>query len=478
MTLELFLIGFIVLAGLYMAWNIGANDVANAIGTSVGSGALTLKQACIMAAILEFSGAFFFGSHVSETVQSGIIETTYFSSNPYLLVYGMLSALIASGVWLQIASYYGWPVSTTHSIIGAIVGFGVISGGFEIVHWKNVASIVSSWIISPILGATLSYLIFSFLRRRVFYHRHPMEAAKQITPFLIFFAVTMLGMLVVYEQIKLLGWRYTFLPSLAISAATGVLAGAVGYALVKKMQITSCFIKRKLPYGPEIALELDKAKKHLATVQKTSTGEFHYHVSLIIEEVDSMSKSLRQQTEDVTDNLEYIAVERIFSYLQMMSAAFMAFAHGANDVANAIGPVAASIAILTNGCVSAGTEIPTWLLAIGGMGIVVGLATWGWRVIETIGKKITELTPTRGFCAELAAATTVVLASRIGLPISTTHTLVGAVIGIAFARGIGALNLNTTKDIVLSWVITVPAGALIAATAYSIMILLSNTIGV
>ncbi|MDP1835509.1 MAG: inorganic phosphate transporter [Chlamydiales bacterium] len=469
MSLDTFLIAAVLLAGLYMAWNIGANDVANAIGTSVGSGALTLRQACIMAAILEFCGAFFFGSHVSETVQTGIVHTDNFAQTPYLLVYGMLSALIASGVWLQIASYYGWPVSTTHSIIGAIVGFGMVSGGYEIVQWDNVAYIVSSWIISPILGALLSYTIFSFLRRKVFYHRHPMEAAKRLTPYLVLFAVTMLGMLVVYDQIEELKWRSTFWPSLAISLGAGGVAALISHWLIKDLKIRPSHTKRVLPYGPEVALELDKAKKHLTTVQDTSTGELHYYVSLIIEEVDNMSHSLKKEAEEEPDNSEYTAVERIFSYLQMMSAAFMAFAHGANDVANAIGPVAAALAILTNGYLTTGAEIPAWLLGLGGLGIVVGLATWGWRVIETIGKKITELTPTRGFCAELAAATTVVFASRLGMPISTTHTLVGAVIGIAFARGIGALNLGTTRDIILSWIVTVPAGALIAAAAYSLM---------
>lgn len=469
MATDTLLVAAVLLAGLYMAWNIGANDVANAIGTSVGSGALTLRRAVVLAACLEFCGAFFFGSHVSETVQTGIIRPEDFANNPNLLVFGMLSALLASGVWLQVASYYGWPVSTTHSIIGAIVGFGIVAGGLGAVQWNNVAFIVSSWILSPLLGGLLSYTIFTLLRRKVFYNRHPMEAAKKITPFLVFFAITMLTSLVLAHGLEGFPIDLTPWTGIAVSMVVGLLAALASYLLTRRLKSTSSNLKRNLPYGPEVAVELDKAKKHLGRVHDTTTGEMHYYVSLLIEEVDSLSTSMRTTSEEETENSEYTAVEKIFSYLQMISAAFMAFAHGANDVANAIGPVAASLAILSEGNVSFGTVIPTWLLAVGGLGIVAGLATWGWRVIETIGKKITELTPTRGFCAELAAATTVVVASRLGMPISTTHTLVGAVIGIACARGIGALNLATTRDIVLSWIVTVPAGAIIAAGSFAVM---------
>ncbi len=467
MSTEVILLTAVLIAGLYMAWNIGANDVANAIGTSVGSGALTLRQAVVMAAVMEFAGAFFFGSHVSETIQTGIIRVDDFAHNPYLLVYGMLSALIAAGVWLQIASYYGWPVSTTHSIVGAIVGFGLVSGGSESVQWDNVISIVSSWIISPILGALFSYTIFTFLRRKVFYTRHPMEAAKKLTPYLVFFSILILSMLISFHGLEEhdLGLWGAF----GISLLLGLIASQLSRLLVKGMKVATFHPKTQPAYGPEVAVELDEAKKHLVRVQDTSTGELHYYVSLMVEEVSNMSLTLRQAADAQDEHSEYTAVEKIFSYLQMVTAALMAFAHGANDVANAIGPVAASLGILAEGNVRFGTVIPTWLLGLGGMGIVAGLATWGWRVIETIGKKITELTPTRGFCAELAAATTVVMASRLGMPISTTHTLVGAVLGIAFARGIGALNLATTRDIVLSWIVTVPAGAIIAAFSFSIL---------
>lgn len=469
MSLDTILVAIVLIAGLYMAWNIGANDVANAIGTAVGSGALNLRQAVVMAAFLEFAGAFFFGSHVSETVQTGIVKVDDFASTPYLLVYGMLSSLIASGAWLQIASYYGWPVSTTHSIIGAIVGFGIVATGVDSIQWGNVAFIVSSWVVSPLIGGLLSFFIFSFLRRRVFYNVHPMAAAKALAPYLVMALVTMLSILVIGNGFKSLQIHTSFFHTLLLSLIVGCLAGLISWRLLQRIELIKAPARRRLPYGPEVALELDKAKKHLSVVQGTTTGELHYYVSLLMEEVDSISASLREPAEDSPEHSEYTAVERIFAYLQMVSAACMAFGHGANDVANAIGPVAAALGILREGHVYFGTDIPTWLLGAGGLGIVAGLATWGWRVIDTIGKKITELTPTRGFCAELAAATTIVVASRLGLPISTTHTLVGAVIGIAFARGIGALNLATTRDIVLSWIVTVPAGAVIAAGSFTIM---------
>ncbi len=465
MPSEVILLAAVLLAGLYMAWNIGANDVANAIGTSVGSGALTLRQAVVLAAIMEFAGAFLFGSHVSETIQTGIIQVEDFAHNPYLLVYGMLSALIAAGVWLQIASYYGWPVSTTHSIVGAIVGFGLVAGGVEMVQWNHVVSIVSSWVISPLLGGLLSYTIFTFIRRKIFYDRHPLEAAKRITPFLVFFSMSIMSMLILFHGLE--GRDMGFWEAFGLSLAIGAVTGEASRWLTKRIKSATSHHKTSPAYGPEVALELDKAKKHLTRVQDTSSGELQYYVSLMVEEVENISTSLKQDAQVESDNSEYTAIEKIFTYLQMVTAALMAFAHGANDVANAIGPVAASLAILAEGNVGFGTTLPTWLLCLGGLGIVAGLATWGWRVIETIGKKITELTPTRGFCAELAAATTVVVASRLGMPISTTHTLVGAVLGIALARGIGALNLATTRDIVLSWLVTVPAGAAIAASVFA-----------
>ncbi len=408
---ETVLLGLVIIAGAYMAWNIGANDVANAMGTSVGSGALTLRQAVIIAAVLEFCGAFFFGSHVSETIQKEIVDPSIFQS-PILIVYGMLAALLSAGVWLQIASYYGWPVSTTHSIVGAVVGFGLTIGGLEAIYWEKVSFIAMSWIVSPLLGGIFSFTLFNLLRRHIFYTENPVLSAKRITPFFVFGILFILSLILLYKGLNSVHFEFDFLESMGISILCGSTGFLISYLILKRM------ITPKAPFD---------------------------------------------------SNLEYSLVEKIFGYLQVMSACLMAFAHGANDVANAIGPMAASVDILLTGSLSESAIIPTWVLALGGGGIVLGLATWGWRVIETIGRKITELTPTRGFSAEFGAAATILLASRLGLPISTTHTLVGSVIGVGLARGIEALDLRTMRHIFISWLFTVPAGAVLTIVLFYII---------
>lgn len=460
MTTEMMLLILIVVAGAYMAWNIGANDVANAMGTSVGSGALTLKQAVIIAAVLEFCGAFFFGSHVSETIQKGIVDAAVFK-DPMIVVYGMLSALLAAGIWLQVASYYGWPVSTTHSIVGALVGFGAAVGGIEAVYWENVAFIATSWVISPLLGGLLSYAIFNFLRQRIFYTHNPVEAAKKITPPLVFGVVFTLTLIMLYKGLNNTDIQVNAFKSIAISSFIGAIGFIISKLCLKRIKPLQSKIKSVSEYHPEVSNQLEKARRHLLQVQAASRDAIQYQVSELLEEIQMLSESLKRKEETGRESAEYAIVEKIFGYLQIMSACLMAFAHGANDVANAIGPLAAAISILTTGAISEQAAIPTWILALGGIGIVIGLATWGWRVIETIGKKITELTPTRGFSAEFGAAATILVASRLGMPISTTHTLVGSVIGVGLARGIEALDLRTTRHIIISWAITVPAGALI-----------------
>lgn len=471
MAIESILLIIVLVAGLYMAWNIGANDVANAIGTSVGSGALSLRQAVILAAILEFCGAFFFGSYVSQTVQTGIVNPELFSNDIHLFVYGMLAALIAAGLWLQFASYFGWPVSTTHSIVGAIVGFGLINYGMAAINWSKVTFIFSSWLLSPLLGGFISYTIFNIFRRQIFYTRHPVAAAKRVTPWIVFPAFSMFSLLLLMNGI--LDAYEPNLPlyvSIVISICLGALSAVVSYVILQRVEPNvQKSSNSPAAYAPEVVVELDKAKKHLHRVMSTARGDLLFSVSHLIDEVDTMSHGLRHKAEAVKDDTEYQAVERIFARLQVVSASFMAFAHGANDVANAIGPLSACITVLQTGSLTFVSTTPLWLLALGGAGIIVGLTTWGWRVIETIGKKITELTPSRGFAAELGAATTIVVASRLGLPVSTTHTLVGAVLGVACARGIGALNLSTMRDIVLSWVITIPAGATLAIVVFYIL---------
>ena len=460
--METILIIVILLTGFYLAWNIGANDVANAMGTSVGSGALTLRQAVIVAALLEFAGAFFFGSHVSKTMQSGLINSDLFFSDPKILVYGMLAALASAGIWLQVASYCGWPVSTTHSIVGAIVGVGFAVGGMHAVYWKNVGYIITTWIFSPIMGGVIAYYIFTFIRKKVLYTLHPFESARKVTPLLVFCLIFVLSSILIFEGFRNVALPLSYAEKSGLVILVSALAALISHFLMKKMGVSKP-APLDVEFSPEVVESLQKVQKYLNRVKGKTSGNLQYKVGLITQEVDHLSASLHYQREKISHTHgEYFKVEQIFGYLQIISACMMAFAHGANDVANAIGPLSAAIAILKTGMVAIDAPIPLWALALGGVGIVIGLASWGWRVMETIGKKITELTPSRGFAAEFGAATTIVLASRVGMPVSTTHTLVGAVLGVGLARGLGAVNINTTRDILISWLVTVPVGAILA----------------
>ena len=392
--------------GFYMAWNIGANDVANAMGTSIGSGALTMKKAILIAAVFEFAGAFLVGSHVTETVRKGIIDLSIFTemeNGTSILMYGMLASLLAAGAWLQIASYFGWPVSTTHSIVGAIVGFGIIAGGAAGVDWGQIVKIVMSWAISPLLSGTIAFVVFSVIRHSMMNVPNPIQATKRWAPAVIFLVFAILTLVTFFKGLKNLHLNLSFSEALVIAAGIGLVASIIGWLLIRRIHVD----------------------------EETAThGDVQF-------------------------------VEKIFTHLQVMSACFVAFAHGANDVANAIGPFAAIVSIVNGGAnaLVSKTPVPVWILGLGSIGIVIGLSTWGWRVIETIGKKITELTPVRGFSAEFAAATTIVLASRLRIPISTTHTLVGGVLGVGIARGIESLNPRVVRDIFTSWIVTLPAGA-------------------
>ncbi|PIS00347.1 MAG: inorganic phosphate transporter [Chlamydiae bacterium CG10_big_fil_rev_8_21_14_0_10_35_9] len=467
MELETIIRTLTLITGFYMAWNIGANDVANAMGTSVGSRALTLKKAVILAAILEFSGAFFVGSHVSETIQKEIVQPEIFMNDPHLFVLGMMGALLATGIWLQSASYLGLPVSTTHAIVGAVVGFGVIIGGAHAVDWVELFRIASSWVLSPFLSGVISFLIFSLLQKKIFFALNPLKATKRIAPFMVFFCFLVFSMSLLFEGLANLNMDLPFQKALFISIPIALLAGSIGFILIRKVKITQFQASEHV--HPEHVLSLEKAIKHLRRVKLSSKKETQDKVSAILSDVKNLNEDLRKQTRFEERTSEFHDVERIFVYLQIISACLVAFGHGANDVANAIGPVAAVFDVLKNQSISMVSEVPVWLLALGGTGIVVGLATWGWRVIETVGKKITELTPTRGFSAEFGAATTILIASKMGLPISTTHSLVGGVLGVGLARGLSALNLRTLRDIFLSWVITIPISAILSIVLFYIL---------
>lgn len=459
MPIDTILTILVLLAGFYMAWNIGANDVSNAMGTSVGSGALTLFKAVVIAGILEFCGAFFLGGNVSKTMQQGIVNPDIFAHNPHLLLYGMLSALLSTALWLQVASYFGWPVSTTHAIVGALLGFGAVVGGIHAVHWNEVGRIAMSWVISPALSGLFAFLIFSTLQRKILFAMNPIHATRRMIPVLVFIVLLVFTLSVLMNGLGSFHIQLTTLETFGIGCIVGLIGGLIAYFSLKQMhfpqtQLVSANTSQQV-------FSLNKAARHLKRVKLTSKGERRDEIARILRDVEAYAEEVRDHSNLYTASSDYRIVEKMFAALQILSAAYVAFAHGANDVANAIGPVAAALDIIRHGELTFTSHIPPWLLAMGGVGIVVGLATWGWRVMETIGRKITELTPTRGFSAEFGAAITILFASKLGLPISTTHCIVGAVLGVGLARGISALNLRTLRDIVLSWVITIPSSAIV-----------------
>jgi len=400
---------FLVLAivfGFYMTWGIGANDVANAMGTSVGSGAVTVKQAIIIAAIFEFAGAFIAGGNVTSTIRKGIVDPSSLVDQPEILVFGMLASLLAAAVWLMVASWRGWPVSTTHSIVGALIGFAVAGIGIDAVQWGKVGQIAASWIISPALGGFLAFMLMMSIRKVILNTEHPFESAKKWGPAYVFLVGFIISLVTMFKGLKHLNLELTTAQSFIWAIVFGLLLALMSWVLMRKIQ-----------------------------VDKEADRDYHF-----------------------------ASVEKIFVPMMVFTACAMAFAHGSNDVANGIGPLAAVVSIIqSGGDVAQKAALPLWILVMGGVGIVLGLATLGYKVMQTIGTRITQLTPSRGFCATLAAASTVVLASRIGLPVSTTHIAVGAVIGVGLARGVGAIDLRVIGGIVVSWLVTLPVGGVLAA---------------
>jgi PiT family inorganic phosphate transporter len=386
-----------------MAWNIGANDVANAMGTSVGSGALTLKRAVLIAAFLEFAGAVLVGSNVARTQRTEIVDPTLFNQNPELLMYGMVAALLSSALWITLATYYSMPVSTTHSIVGSIIGFGIAAYGFSAIQIAGVSKIMLSWLISPLAGAVIAYLIFIIVRKKILLAQYPLQVTKKIVPpivGLVFFTITMSA---IYKGLKNLNFDMDLLTASIYATIVGSISVIISFALLNRV--------------------------------------------------------------NMDDKDQYGRVEKIFAYLQIISACYVAFAHGANDVGNAVAPLATIMEIGRQlpgddpVIIGDMVDVPIWILILGGLGITVGVMTWGKKVIQTIGSKITDLTPTRGFSAEFGTATTVLICSKLGMPISTTHTLVGGVIGVGMAGGVGALDMRVIWKIILSWVITLPIAA-------------------
>jgi len=403
-----------IIIAFYMAWNIGANDVANAIGTSVGSGAISYRRAIFLAGIFEFAGAVLVGGHVVETIKKGIVDPNapVFHHAPLLFAIGMISALLAAALWLNTATYFSLPVSTTHSIVGAVFGFGIVSA-YQYVHYSKLSTVALAWVVSPLAGAILSFVIFRIIQKLIFSASSPSQATNRYAPFLTFFVGLLLSLSVIYKGLQNLHLDFSFRYALLISVLVGFIVSFFYSILLRRWRTKRVFDS----YEAEI---------------------------------------------------EY--VEEGFKYLQIATACYVAFAHGANDVSNAIGPLAGIYACYQGAQEYAGkVMIPLWMLILGGSGIVVGLATFGRRVNETIGRKITAITPVRGFSAEFGAATTVLVCSRLGLPISTTQVLVGAVLGVGMARGIDALDIRTVRKVVANWLWEIPLTATLTIIFYSIL---------
>jgi PiT family inorganic phosphate transporter len=414
--MDVVVISIVALLGLYMAWNIGANDVANSMADAVGSKALSVKKAVILAGICEFAGAVLVGSHVTETVRKGIVDPALIAKMPGLLpgeaaaiiVVGMTAALLSAAFWLHFSSATGMPVSTTHAIVGAVAGFGIIAVGFESVNWHKIGQIVASWFISPIAGGIIGYFFFKFITKFILGRERPVRAAKIFVPYIVFIVAATVFLATVYKGLK------------------------------------------------HVTGELDWLTDNVTLLLALGASLFCAIISRTW-----LKKSLRgKETLSIAKQLE--EVERVFMPLVIISSCSVAFAHGANDVANSVGPLAAVVHILQNGTVEMKVGVPFWILALGGGGIVLGLATYGHKVMHTVGCKITEITPSRGVAADVAATATVLLCTRMSLPVSTTHTLVGAIMGIGLARGLGGVNRAVVKKIFTSWIITVPAAAILA----------------
>ena len=370
---------FIALAcvfGFFMAWGVGANDVANAMGTSVGSKAITIKQAIIIATIFEFAGAFLAGGQVTATIRKGIIDTTSMTSSPEILVFGMLASLLAAGIWLLVASRWGWPVSTTHTIVGALVGFAIVGIGMDAVKWGKIGTIVSSWVVSPLLAGSIAYALFMSVQKLILGTADPLKNAKRYVPFYIFAVGFIIALVTLMKGLKHVGIHMETYENILVAIISGGVVMLVGKYLIAK-------------------LEFDPSADR---------------------------------------DFGFTNVAKIFGVLMMVTACAMAFAHGSNDVANAIGPLAAINDALSSGGVVTSASIPLWVMMVGALGLAVGLMLFGPRLIKTVGSEITELDKTRAFCIAVAAAITVLVASQLGLPVSSTHIADGGVFGVGFLR--------------------------------------------
>lgn len=411
MYFDLTFLSLACVIGFIMTWGVGANDLANIMSTTMGSKAITPRQAIIIAVVFEFIGAFFGSAHVTSTIRTGIISIDLVHPETYL-IYGMLAILLAGSVWMSLASYIGMPVSITNAIVGGLVGFGAIVLGVNTIHWETVRHIALSWVCSPLISGLVSYLLFVLIQKRILSRSQPQKAIKNFLPLFLFGVGIVLSVMIVLKGLEHFNIQFSFVANSILVAATSLFVLGIGYSLLWRIPVA----------------------KH----------------------------------DDLHGQLIY--TEKVFSVLMGLTACAMVFAHGSNDVAIAVGPIAAIFGIIHSGeALNASTPIPSWIVALGAFGVVIGFLTYGRKVIETVGSGITALTPSRAFSATLAAATTVIVSTSTGIPVSATQTLVGAVLGVGLARGIGALNLTVIRNIFTSWIITIPATATICIVFFFIL---------
>ena len=404
MPQEIYVLIFGYIVGFYMAWNIGANDVANSMAPVVGAKAVTIRQAIFIAVILNVIGAVFIGSHVTNTIRKGIVSTDILT-DPHLVLIGALSAMLAASLWVNFATWKSLPVSTTHSIVGAMIGFGIVAGGFSVINWMKLAAVVMSWVISPLFSLVISYFLFKIILRLILSKKNAFIWSLKLSPFFIGSTVFIVVLSFLFKTPLGKNLSIKALDALMLAFIIAFIFGFAG------MKILKHFVKESNPHG----------------------------------------------------------AEEIFRFIQIGTACYVSLAQGANDVANAIGPLAVIYFLVKTGSVGATVPVPVFLLIFGGIGIACGISMAGHRVMETMGNKITALSNTRGFAINFATATTVLLASKMGLPVSTTHAAVGGVMGIGLARGVEAVNLSIVYKIMLYWILTVPATAVTSMVIFKIL---------
>ena len=459
----------------FTSWAIGANDCANSFATSVGAKVLTLKDAVIIAAIFEFLGAFLMGSQVTDTVRKKIVDNLAFEDEPELLMWGMFCSLFASGIWITIATTFKLPVSTTHSIIGSIVGFSLAAKGSSIIDWGKIIEIAISWIISPVLAGMFAVCIFSFIKYTALIRENPLQKLYIIYPLLIFILFFINSLFIIYKGTPSLNLDDTSLVfSISISLGIGIFFALIGHLMVIK------YFKPRMEIWILNKEEQDIEVQSISITEQfeNKTREICYNNDLNREQNFKQIYINLQELKKINIDEKIIihhsnaevfdeSAEKMCSYLQIVTACFSAFAHGSNDVANSIAPLATCWAIYEEGSVTTKVDVPIWILLVGGSGIVFGLATWGYKIIERVGRELTKVTPSRGFSMEMGDGIAVIIASRMELPVSTTHCQIGSVFCVGLLDGTKNVNFNSLLKIILSWIVTLPITGLISAMLYS-----------